>query len=115
MGQVKPFTENSTDSGNIAASVAARLASVLDNRDELAAMSNAAIVELVLTGVNDVQSGDSVGTVRRRGNGMVYVRINDAGVHKWRVVDPSDGSVHDDMQDVSYPKIADPIVVEPIV
>jgi len=78
----------------LASAVGERLKAVLNNPDEIANMDAASIVAMVLDGVNQVQAGAPLGTVRTDTNGVVYIRVNDGGVHKWRVVDPNDGGAN---------------------
>lgn len=53
-------------------------------------------INAVITAWNTVREGDDISTVRRDPtSGKVYVRVNDDGVHKWRVVDPNNGGVNE--------------------
>lgn len=92
----------------LAATVGAKLKTVLENPDS--PMSAEAIVAMVLDGVNQVQSGDPLGTIRRDDEtDIVYVRVNDGGVHKWRIIDPNDGGANSfDMRPLTHPVISAP-------
>lgn len=53
-------------------------------------------INAVISAWNQVREGDDIHTVRRDPTtGKVYVRVDDGGVHKWRVVDPANGGVNE--------------------
>lgn len=100
--------EPATVPPELAATVGAQLKASLENPDS--PMTAEAIVAMVLDGVNQVQAGDPLGTVRRDPEtGVVYVRVNDGGVHKWRIVNPDDGGANAfDMRALTHPVISAP-------
>lgn len=53
-------------------------------------------VKAVVAALNTVQTGDEVGIVRKSADGVFAVRISLDGVHKWHLVNPSDGTRWDD-------------------
>lgn len=101
--QPSPPPKTVANTEQLAATIGEQLRGVLES-DEVATMDAKAIVGLVLDGINTVQSGDPLGTIRRDSDGIIYVRVSDSGVHKWRVIDPADGGANAfDMRSVDYP------------
>lgn len=107
------MTEPVSPTPQLASTVGGQLQASL-TPESLAGMSPEAIVALVLEGVNAAQAGDPLGMVRRDpATGTVYVRVNDGGVHKWRIVNPADGGANAfDMRALDYPALYTPPVEE---
>jgi hypothetical protein len=56
-------------------------------------------VAAVLTAYRAILNGDPVGTIRRNPeNGAMAMRVNDNGLHLWRVTVPATGEFYNDLQ-----------------
>ena len=72
-----------------------QIADVASEPDE--APLTAAQVGAVLAAREAILDGDPVGTIKRGPDGEIAVRVNDNGLHLWRVTVP-DGTLYNDLQ-----------------
>lgn len=71
-----------------------QIAAVASEQDEQLTPNQ---VAAVLAAREMILDGDPVGTIMKGQNGEIAVRVNDNGMHMWRVTSP-DGTIYNDTQ-----------------
>jgi hypothetical protein len=81
-----------------------QIASVASEKDEPITANQ---VAAVLSARESILDGAPVGTVLRGPEGEIATRVNDKGLHLWRVVCP-DGTLYNDLQPtLPWPKLGE--------